>query len=94
MRGGRQIRDLCGVWFHQDWDLEGHATRDVMRRYLAVTPSSEVDELRRELDALLLDNPTERELSAFLNAAGSYFYPPGGGQTYVEWIEEIRSMLG
>lgn len=94
------LGSLLGAFFHQrweedlDWQGESPNYRAVVRFYKTLCSPTELDDTRKQLQrflALLLDeDQTEDIVSDEFHCA---FYPPGGGQTYRQWLEDVLRIL-
>lgn len=86
------LRKTLGCYLNQDWTLEFATEDDALAAILRECNTGEVSTAISELD-LLLASPSDATLSQALEGAGCYFYPPGAGTTYREWLSQVRDAM-
>ena len=86
-----ELEHLLQAYFHQDMDLYGDTPEAVLETYLAETPDHDVADLVKELERLLAQDLTERELDRVVfDDLGSQFLPSACGFTMREWLTGLR----
>jgi hypothetical protein len=84
---------LFAAYLHQDFIDDYGDEWGAIRQYCADATKSDVlaaaDELKNVLDSI----HDERELEDIADRLGSYYYPPGVGQTYRGWMTDLERFL-
>ena len=87
------LGNLFGAYLHQDFDLEFRDVWAAIEDCTSTNPPQWVAAAHRELVEILDDEFDEPSLEALLERYGCYYYPPGTGYTYGEWLREVEVRL-
>jgi hypothetical protein len=81
------------AYLHQDWADEYDNVWEAVRNFCS---DQSVDEVRRSADqvhALIRSELDEKQLMDATVKLGIYYYPPGSGLTYREWLRDLEALL-
>jgi hypothetical protein len=81
------------AYLHQDWADEYNDVWDAVRDFCS---DQSVDEVRRSADQvhrLLESELDEKQLMEATVKLGIYYYPPGVGIMYCEWLRDLEALL-
>jgi hypothetical protein len=89
---------LLGGYFHQDWPYDYGSDGEpsfetIVRHFKARNPPRTVSQATEELEQFLKLPLGEDELDEILGKLGSYYYAPGLGMTYRQWLEAVLKIL-
>jgi hypothetical protein len=87
----RQLSNFLGGYFHQDYDLDGENTTEVVSAYLSEAPVEDVQASVAELDRFLSIDPVDRPSLEILGVA--YLWSVDGFENTDEWLAAIRGQL-
>jgi hypothetical protein len=87
------LQHFFGSYFHQDCFLDDPNWQAIIRRFLAENSGPELGTISEGIRELLLANLTEVELEKVLDEFGNYYFPPGDGMTYREWLSQVLDKL-
>jgi hypothetical protein len=90
---GGALGQLVGAYLHQDWDIDYGSWSDAVDAYLQEAQPEAISEARRELTALISENPSEERIRDEMDQRGCSYYPPGDGTSYREWLDELGHKL-
>lgn len=82
------LNHLLGVYFHEDWDLEG-TEEQVLDEFVHDEPDLGAA-LPDEIERLLIAFPRDTDLAQHLEAKGCYYAPDGGGG-YRAWLADVAA---
>ena len=90
----KQLEQLIGGYFHQDWDIEGENDAEVVTAYLrAITPEKVIATIG-EIDLLLEEcRAVEGEPENSLRKLGCEYCYQADNLTGSEWLRHIRALL-
>ncbi len=87
------LRRFMECYFHQDWDLQGHDSGEVVRSVKKDLSREERDGLVGDLKILLAFDASEEELADAMVVLGSDVVPSMGGSSNRAWLEAMLEAL-
>jgi hypothetical protein len=84
-------RTLC-CYLHQDWTMEFASEGEALGMIVRECAPEDVAAAASEIDGLILP-ATEEQLATALMDVGCYYYPPGDGNTYRNWLVHVRDLF-
>jgi hypothetical protein len=94
MSGLQALADLCGLYLHEDWALDGNDPWDVVDKFARDQPQL-AQWLPSEIDEVLSHQPTEEQLKHLVHEELVCDYlPTAHGWTYRAWLLAIADRVG
>jgi len=89
----KNLEELIGCYFHQDWTSDDDSASAVVERYLSEWPIDGVLAVVDEIGQLLKDTKSEGDLRKVVMKLGCYYEPGADALTYREWLASVRARL-
>jgi CdiI immunity protein len=89
----RNLRTLFAAYLHQDFIEDYGDEWGAVRRYCADATKSDILAAADELKNILDSTQDEHELEDIADRLGSFYFPPGAGQTYRGWMTDLERFL-
>jgi len=88
------LAQLCGAYFHQDWDLEAPDALGVIRNYLKDESISQTLQTIEEIDRLVSLNLEPQQLKNLLESELNCYYNPAVyGISHHSWLLWVQISL-
>lgn len=81
-----------GCYLHQDWMMEFASEGEALGMIVRECAPEDVAAAASEIDRLI-SSATEEQLATALMDVGCYYYPPGDGNTYRNWLVHARDVF-
>jgi hypothetical protein len=88
-----ELAHLFGAYLYQSWTAEYDDVWDAVRDFCSDESPEGIRRTADQVRELLDSEPDETALKSATDALHLYYYPPGVGQTYRDWLGELEVFL-
>jgi hypothetical protein len=85
------LAHLLGAYFHEDFDMYGDEW-GVVDAFVSANPAR-ARRVPEQIARLLEDFPFESDVARFTDESGCAYLPPGDGDAYRTWLNEVSAYL-
>lgn len=90
----KNLEQLLGGYFHQDWDMEGATDAEVIVAFRRAASVDQIEATIAEVDHILRRFSRDPlKIEELLAALGCEYYYQADGLTGQEWLQRVHSLL-